>query len=52
MKKSTNKPSLRRKLILRQEIITLLTLDHLNNIVGGGGTGDVCTSIQSKDTKC
>jgi hypothetical protein len=52
MKKSTNKIFPLRKLILHREAIALLTLDQLSNIASGDVTGAICTSIQSKDTKC
>jgi hypothetical protein len=52
MKKSTSKISWRRKLLLHREAIALLTLDQLSNIVGGDGSGAICTTVQSKDTHC
>jgi len=52
MKKSTSKISQYRKLILRQEVIVVLTSNQLSNAVGGEASGTACTSVVSGETRC
>ena len=60
MKKSTNKAGQHTKLVLRREVIVLLTPPQLGNIVAGGAsevdqTSEAaadCTSTSSKNLGC